>query len=104
MRKGNLGVERLNKISWQYLNPAITPKAGKEVGDRLLREGDKVMQTKNKLPVRVGSLLLKYGMTIDKGLGVLATWESSKYQHLRGDSCGFECDEQRQVKYPPCDS
>ena len=43
MRKGNLGVERLNKILQQYLNPPSPKKQEKEVGDRLLREGDKVM-------------------------------------------------------------
>ena len=47
MRKGNLGVERLNKILQQYLNPPSPQKQEKEVGDRLLREGDKVMQIKN---------------------------------------------------------
>ena len=40
-------MERLNKILQQYLNPPSPKKAGKEVGDRLLREGDKVMQIKN---------------------------------------------------------
>ena len=40
MRKGNLGVERLNKILQQYLNPPSPQKQEKEVGDRLLREGE----------------------------------------------------------------
>ena len=32
MRKGNLGVERLNKILQQYLNPPSPQKAGKRSG------------------------------------------------------------------------
>ena len=35
MRKGNLGVERLNKILQQYLNPPSPQKQEKEVGDRV---------------------------------------------------------------------
>ena len=69
MRKGNLGVERLNKILQQYLNPPSPQKQEKEVGDRLLREGDKVMQIKNNYQLE-WEVCTKYGMTIDKGLGV----------------------------------
>ena len=47
MRKGNLGVERLNGILQMYLNPADKRKREKEHGDTIFREGDKVMQTKN---------------------------------------------------------
>ena len=69
MRKGNLGVERLNKILQQYLNPPSPKKQEKEVGDRLLREGDKVTQIKNNYQLE-WEVCTKYGMTIDKGLGV----------------------------------
>lgn len=69
MRKGLLGVERLNKILQQYLNPKSESKAEKEVGDRLFREGDKVMQTKNNYQL-AWEIKSKYGLPIDKGLGV----------------------------------
>lgn len=68
-RKGLLGVERLNTILQQYLNP---PEAGKNewTGDtRVFREGDKVMQIKNNYQLE-WSIEGKYGITIDKGLGV----------------------------------
>lgn len=39
------------------------------MGDRLLREGDKVMQIKNNYQLE-WEVCTKYGMTIDKGLGV----------------------------------
>mgnify|MGYP001058230057 CR=1 FL=1 len=47
MRKGELGVERLNQVMQQYLNPPSDEKKEKEVAFGLFREGDKVMQTKN---------------------------------------------------------
>ena len=51
MRKGLLGVERLNGILQQYLNPPDQSKREKEHGDMVFREGDKVMQTKNNYDV-----------------------------------------------------
>ena len=47
MRKGLLGVERLNTILQQYLNPPAAEKREKEHGGGIFREGDKVMQIKN---------------------------------------------------------
>ncbi len=69
MRKGLLGVERLNGILQQYLNPKEEHKAEKEVGGRILREGDKVMQIKNNYQLE-WEIRSKYGLPIDKGLGV----------------------------------
>jgi exodeoxyribonuclease V alpha subunit len=47
MRKGLLGVERLNGILQRYMNPPANDKVEKEYGSTVFREGDKVMQTKN---------------------------------------------------------
>ena len=47
MRKGLLGVERLNQILQRYLNPPEDGKSERAVGDRLFRTGDKVMQIRN---------------------------------------------------------
>ena len=47
MRKGLLGVERLNMVLQQYLNPPDNQKREKEHRQGLFREGDKVMQIKN---------------------------------------------------------
>ena len=69
MRKGLLGVERLNRILQQYLNPKDAKKAEHEVGDRIFREGDKVMQIKNNYQLE-WEVRSKYGLAIDKGLGV----------------------------------
>jgi len=69
MRKGLLGVERLNGILQQYLNPPDQSKREKEHGDMVFREGDKVMQTKNnyQLEWEIGT---KFGLTVDKGMGI----------------------------------
>lgn len=69
MRKGLLGVERLNHILQQYLNPQDKDKTEKEHGDIVFREGDKVMQTKNNYQLE-WEIRSKYGLAIEKGLGV----------------------------------
>ncbi len=69
MRKGLLGVERLNGILQQYLNPPSQSKREKEHGEILFREGDKVMQTKNNYQLE-WEIRSKYGLSIDKGTGV----------------------------------
>lgn len=69
MRKGLLGVERLNGILQQYLNPSDKSKREKEHGDMVFREGDKVMQTKNNYQLE-WEICTKFGLTVDKGMGI----------------------------------
>lgn len=69
MRKGLLGVERLNGILQQYLNPPENGKAEREHGDVIFREGDKVMQIRNNYQLE-WEIRSKYGLAIDKGMGV----------------------------------
>ena len=69
MRKGLLGVERLNGILQQYLNPPDKSKREKEHGDMVFREGDKVMQTKNNYQLE-WEIWTKFGLTVDKGMGI----------------------------------
>ena len=47
MRKGALGVENLNKVLQEALNPPSARKLEKEFSFGIFREGDKVMQIKN---------------------------------------------------------
>ena len=68
-RKGNLGVDNLNKILQRYINPPDNSKREKEHGDRIFREGDKVMQTKNNYQME-WEIVGKYGIPIETGLGV----------------------------------
>lgn len=69
MRKGLLGVERLNVILQQYLNPPDKKKAEKEHGSKLFRVGDKVMQIKNNYQLE-WEIATKYGLVVDNGVGV----------------------------------
>ena len=69
MRKGALGVETLNQILQQYLNPPSQEKLQITHGDGVLREGDKVMQTKNNYQLE-WEILSEYGIAVDRGQGV----------------------------------
>lgn len=100
MRKGLLGVERLNQILQQYLNPPSPEKSEREYADRLFREGDKVMQIKNNYQLE-WKIQTKYGLTVDKGQGVFngdmgVVREINTYE----ETITIEYDEHRQVVYP----
>ena len=69
MRKGAVGVERLNSVLQEYLNPADDTKNEKEFGDGIFREGDKVMQIKNNYQME-WEIRGKFGIPKEKGLGV----------------------------------
>lgn len=69
MRKGPLGVETLNRILQQYLNPPSERKKEYQVGDTLYREGDKVMQIKNNYQLE-WEILGRYNIRIDGGQGI----------------------------------
>lgn len=69
MRKGELGVERLNQILQQYLNPPEEGKREKEFPQGIFREGDKVMQIKNNYQLE-WEVRNQRGMVIESGTGV----------------------------------
>lgn len=69
MRKGALGVERLNGILQRYLNPPAQEKTEKETVKGLFREGDKVMQIKNNYQIE-WEARNRYGIAVDKGTGI----------------------------------
>lgn len=69
MRKGLLGVERLNTILQEYLNPRDIEKAEKENKKGLFREGDKVMQIKNNYQLE-WEIIGNYNIPVEKGQGV----------------------------------
>ncbi len=99
-RKGLLGVERLNTILQKYLNPPSPEKAEKEVGQRLFRVGDKVMQIKNNYQLE-WEISTKFGLTVDKGAGIFngdmgVVTEINFYD----ETLQVEYDEKRKVEYP----
>lgn len=69
MRKGELGVLKLNAVLQQYLNPPSKDKKEKEFRQGIFREGDKVMQIKNNYQIE-WEITNRYGIPIDKGVGV----------------------------------
>ena len=100
MRKGLLGVERINKILQEYLNPPKPGKQEKEYGDHLFREGDKVMQIKNNYQLE-WEISTRYGMTIDKGIGVFnGDMGIVRKINTYEETVTVEYDEKKLVKYP----
>ena len=68
-RKGLIGVERLNGILQNFLNPP-SPKKKEWSGDtRIFREGDKVMQIRNDYQLE-WEITGNYNIAIEKGVGV----------------------------------
>lgn len=100
MRKGLLGVERLNTILQQYMNPPLGSKAEKEYGTTIFREGDKVMQTKNNYQLE-WEIRSPYGLSIEKGLGVF-NGDMGIIRQINdfAELMTIEFDEGRMVEYP----
>ena len=100
MRKGHLGVEILNTILQQYLNPPDNRKKEHQQGDTIYREGDKVMQIRNNYQLE-WEVLSKYGIPIDKGMGVF-NGDMGLIREIREASSEVvvEYDEGRRVTYP----
>ena len=69
MRKGPLGVETLNTILQEYLNPPSKTKKEHMVGENFFRVGDKVMQIRNNYQIE-WEVVSRYGIPIDSGTGV----------------------------------
>ncbi len=69
MRKGELGIENLNRLMQQYINPPAAGKKEKRWGDMLFRVGDKVMQTKNNYQIE-WKIVTKKGFEVKSGSGI----------------------------------
>ena len=100
MRKGLLGVERMNRILQEYLNPPNQKKTEKEYGDKLFREGDKVMQIKNNYQLE-WEIATKYGLVVDKGVGIF-NGDMGIITNINtyNETLEVEYDEKRKVTYP----
>lgn len=68
-RKGELGVEHLNQVLQQYMNPADAGKVEREFHGVLFREKDKVMQIKNDYQIR-WTKKTSLGDVYEEGTGV----------------------------------
>lgn len=100
MRKGLLGVERLNGILQEYLNPPDAAKMEKEYGDKKYRVGDKVMQIKNDYQLE-WEVCTSRGLTVDKGLGIFnGDMGIIREINTYAETLTVEYDEHRMVVYP----
>lgn len=99
MRKGLLGVERLNGILQQYMNPPDKKKTEKEYNGTVFREGDKVMQTKNNYQLE-WEIRSKYGLSIEKGTGIF-NGDMGIIQQINefAETMTIAFDENRMVEY-----
>ena len=69
MRRGNLGVARLNEVLQSVLNPPAAGKREHEDHDTVFREGDKVMQTRNNYSIE-WEIRGNFGMPVEQGTGI----------------------------------
>ena len=99
MRKGALGVERLNRILQEYLNPSDSSKREKEIGGIIYRVGDKVMQIKNNYKME-WEVRNDRGFLLEEGQGVFnGDTGIIKKMNLFTEELVVEFDEGRQVTY-----
>ncbi len=100
MRKGLLGVERLNTVLQMYLNPPDEKKREKEHGSTRFREGDKVMQVKNNYQME-WEIRNRYGLMIDKGTGIF-NGDMGIIEEINdfAETMTISFDEGRMVEYP----
>lgn len=100
MRKGLLGVDRLNIVLQQYLNPPSPKKQEKERGSTVFREGDKVMQIKNNYQLE-WEIKNRYGIAVERGMGVF-NGDMGIIRSIRDitELMTVEFDEGRIVEYP----
>lgn len=100
MRKGLLGVERLNTILQQYLNPPDGKKSEREHGQTIFRVGDKVMQIKNNYQAE-WEIRSRYNIPIEKGLGVF-NGDMGIVREINSfsEKLTVEYEERRMVEYP----
>ncbi len=99
MRKGALGVERLNNILQQHLNPASSSKTEKDAGGVIYRIGDKVMQIKNNYQLE-WEVRNRYGIVTDSGTGVF-NGDIGRVREINifAENMTVEFDEGKMVEY-----
>lgn len=99
MRKGELGVERLNQVLQQFLNPPSPEKKEKEFHNYIFREGDKVMQIKNNYQLS-WEIKSRYGITTENGTGIFnGDTGIIREINLFAEQVTVEFDEGRMVEY-----
>lgn len=100
MRKGELGVEKLNIVLQKFLNPPGPDKTEKEHQGKIYRKGDKVMQIKNDYQLE-WKCYNKYGIPVDGGMGVFnGDIGIIKQINLFAECLTVVFDDNKEVEYP----
>ena len=99
MRKGELGVVKLNQVLQASLNPKDSTKKEKEYQQTIFREGDKVMQIKNNYQLG-WEIKSKHGIVVESGMGVF-NGDSGIIREINlfAEQLVVEFDESRMVTY-----
>ncbi len=99
MRKGVLGVERLNSILQMHLNPPGKEKPEKEAGGVIFRLGDKVMQIKNNYQI-AWEIRNKHNIPLETGTGIFnGDMGIIRELNLFAEILTVEFDEGKMVEY-----
>ena len=100
MRKGNLGVLRLNEELQSILNPPAPGKAEHTRADVTFREGDKVMQTRNNYQI-AWEVRGNFGIPIEQGTGIF-NGDFGRVEEIdtAAQTMTVRFDEDRIVTYP----
>jgi len=68
MKKGDVGLNSLNRRLQEILNPKSPHKKEKQIGEEIFRVGDKVMQIKNNYSIEWE--VIEEGVAVERGEGV----------------------------------
>ncbi len=99
MRKGNFGVEGLNPVLQQHLNPSSPSKVEREFPQGIFREGDKVMQIRNNYQLE-WEIKSRYGYVVESGVGVFNGDTGTIAEiDLRQEEVTVEFEDKKQVRY-----
>ena len=100
MRRGSLGVVRLNEVLQSVLNPPARGRREHVRRETVFREGDKVMQTRNNYQIE-WEVRGNFGMPIDRGTGIF-NGDFGRIEEIDPDTEMMTVifDDARTVEYP----
>ena len=100
MRRGSLGVERLNEVLQSVLNPPARGRREHVRRETVFREGDKVMQTRNNYQIE-WEVRGNFGMPIDRRTGIF-NGDFGRIEEIDPDTEMMTVifDDARTVEYP----
>lgn len=99
MRRGELGVENLNLVLQQYMNPPMPDRLDREFHGVLFREQDKVMQIRNNYQLH-WTKRTPYGDIFEEGDGIF-NGDCGVIEEISvpGECVRIRFDEDREVEY-----